>query len=138
MVIRETIIRNWMEKQISLLKEKLTILLDSEERSFDKMGDLDSGGVYAVFHGKEIIYVGETDNFKGRMNKLLGDPSHVLHGKLMEYLDTGDLEDKRLKQKVKNFLKKECRFKTIKLNKKERIRLEGFAKSVLDPKYNER
>lgn len=35
-------------------------------------------GVYALKHGEEIVYVGETGNLKGRMNDLLDSRHHTI------------------------------------------------------------
>ena len=107
-------------------------LLNSDLMRFDRRKNLTSRcGVYAIFKGSTIIYVGYTGNsLKRRFQELMGDyRSHTLHNKLIKELGN--------KKRVQNFLIKKCRFKVKEFrNQKEAKVAEHFIIGVLNPRYN--
>jgi excinuclease UvrABC nuclease subunit len=119
-----------VEQGINEMKPKLLNLLNSKERNFEiKYDDLKTEGIYAIYEGDEIIYIGQSKNFQDRLyNHLLKQNNHDLADRLVGYknLEKGE--------PVLNFLLKKCRFKVIKEN--YRLRLEHFAVGVLKPKFN--
>ena len=111
---------------------KLKALLDSEFRDFKtKYDDLEIRGIYAIYEGDEVIYIGESRNIKDRLyNHLLKlKGNHNLRTeKLCGYknLDTNE--------EILDFLLTKCRFKVIGEIYKDR--LEKFAIGVINPKFN--
>lgn len=114
------------------MKLKLMTLLNSKFRDFNtRYIDLEIKGVYAIYEGNKVIYVGESYNIQRRLNDLLkgNDKSHTLRRKLYGYNEINSDED------VNNFLKMKCKFRVLK--EFYGARLEGFAIGILKPKFNE-
>lgn len=115
------------------MKAKLMALLNAEFRDCKiKYNDLNIFGVYAIYEGDEIIYIGESGNIQDRLyNHLLKlSGTHDLRSKKLCGYKNLDTNEKRL-----DFLLNKCKFKVK--NEKCRARLEEFAIGVLKPKFNE-
>jgi len=121
-----------IEQGIDEMKPKLLALLNSEFRNFRiKYDDLKIRGIYAVYEGDEIIYIGMSRNIKDR-----------LYNHLLKLKGTHDLRTKKLcgyknldtNEEILDFLLTKCRFKIIKEIYKDR--LEKFAIGVINPKFN--
>ena len=119
-----------IEQGINEMKPKLIALLNAPFRDFKvKYDDLKIKGVYAVYEGDEIIYIGQSGNIQDRLyNHLLKLNNHDLAKRLEGYKNHDNPKD------IINFLLTKCRFKVIK--EYYRLRLECFAKGVLNPKFN--
>jgi len=137
--------------KIKKLTDLLDKLLSSEFRNFQKRGKLDFSGVYAIYKGKKIIYIGSSKNIKKRIQELLADyRSHTLHRKLLcekFFGNFGGGTRKRLdkiyktlpkskKEYAKNFFRKRCKFKLLEVKNEKAKYLEHFAIGVLNPRYN--
>jgi hypothetical protein len=77
-------------QRLAYVKHHVESISDSSNAvaiSFDKtwIGQFPKrAGVYAVFHGKRIIYVGESGSLKGRMQDLRRTENHTLRRQLGE------------------------------------------------------
>ena len=111
-----------IEQGIAEMKPKLKALLNSEFRDFKtKYDDLKIIGVYAIYEGDEIIYIGESGNIQDR-----------LYNHLLKLKGTHDLRTKKLcgyknldtNEEILDFLLKKCKFKVK--NEFYRARLEAL------------
>ena len=120
-----------IESQIDYMKIELKKLLSADFRYFtNKYTDLKTKGVYVIYEGDTVIYIGESGNIHQRLygNLLKGDyKSHTLRNKLYGY--NGIQTDRD----VNNYLMNKCRFKVLDVS--FRKRLEDFASSVINPKF---
>jgi len=119
-----------IDEEIAEMKSKLMTLLNSEFRDFNlQYDDLNTKGVYAIYDGEEIIYIGESNKIDRRLyEELLIGVRHKLFIKLFGYKNLDNYDD------VKNFLLNVCKFKMVSC--RGRGRLESFAIGVLKPKFN--
>jgi hypothetical protein len=152
-----------IEQEIQILKEHLTIVLNSSARKFDEIGKLNKQGLYLIFQGNKIIYIGKTGRTgKHRLSEMAHDyRSHTLNRKLLrEHLEKiigqslgkfnqgtkQKLIDEKLltlekfileQKNINQFIKNKLKFKFHEIDGKQLTLLEHFAISVLNPKYND-
>jgi len=145
------------------LSECLKQALESELFGFDKIKNQNKSGVYFIYHKDKIIYVGKTERAG---SKRLGDMvhhyrSHTLYRKLLferiknyHRLNIDNLSDKTVNQiiepnekykrifkeekdKIKEHIKEDLKFKFIPLKGKQINYFEHFCIGVISPKYND-
>lgn len=152
-----------IKNQTKGLERKLKDVLNSELKGFGEIKDLNKSGVYLIFKGREIIYVGKTKREgKKRLREMGSDfRSHTFNRKLLkEYLNKNynlnlnslpnnkkkelsskkilkEDEFKKAQQEINNYIKKELKFKFIELEDGGLITFEHFAIAVLKPYYND-
>ncbi|MDP2750384.1 MAG: hypothetical protein Q8O89_06135 [Nanoarchaeota archaeon] len=118
-----------IEHPIVEMKNELQKLLDSKFRYFNKKyDDLKVSGVYVIYDGEKIIYIGEGDNVYRRIYRDHLDEDGALINKIGW---TYRLEN----SSARRYLIKNCKFQVLKT--KFRVRLEHFAIGVINPVYND-
>lgn len=113
------------------LKKAFDDLLASSFLTFQEVKNLEKVmGVYFIYFGEKIIYIGSTNKFDVRFGTdLLHKSTHTLHDKLQK-------EGKKTKE-IQEFFKSTCRYK-IKIceDKLKAEALEHFAIWCFKPPYN--
>ncbi len=99
-----------------------------------------AGGVYAVFKGRTLLYVGETKNLKHRLGNLKRTRTHTLRRSVGTYLlkartGTDGKFPGRIEDRLDRFLFGECRYAVlpIRFGRKE---VEAFIIRKDKPTYN--
>jgi len=155
------------ETKLKELEEQLKIFLESPLKNFDEVKDIGENGVYIVYNGDTLLYVGSTTT-KGhkRMADLVSFwDNHTLHKKLLKeklgvpkliWCKKGEVSPYSKEQLIKDGKFTEEQFKrrdeeTIELIKTFKFRFldmaskksrdiknfEHFTIAVLDPGYND-
>lgn len=153
-----------VELEIGRLRADLINVLSSPLLTYDQTKDISTCGVYFIYKGSEIIYVGKTGRTgKVRLRELAVDyRSHTLNKKMLrlllmtvfktddypsirknhkkELIDSGKLTEERFVQiqaKVNNMIKGELMFKFHPISSEEVTAFEHFSIAVLNPKMND-
>ena len=120
-----------MKNELDILQRGIVELENSSFLTYEHVKKLKNlSGVYMVFDGDEIIYIGSTKNFYVRFGTDLKHKStHTLNNKLL--IEKGNLDE------VSEILKKKFRYKVkICNNMLMAESLEHFAIWVYKPRYN--
>ena len=151
-----------IEVRITELKSELEAVLSAPLLNYDSAKKLLVSGVYVIYDGDDIIYVGKTNrNGKTRFRELATDyRSHTLNRKLLReeiesylkvdfpplrketkhnLISRGILSESEflsLQGKVNERIKTGFKFKFLPLPQDRVAAVEYFIISVLDPKYN--
>jgi hypothetical protein len=107
-----------VERKIKWLKKNFMKLIDSNFIAFNRRERF-SGvmGVYMIFQGDDLIYVGSTNNFFICFNDMLFGSTHTLYKRFINL--------------------KECMCKIIRCSdRRDANALEHFVISVMNPVYN--
>lgn len=119
-----------LNEKIEKLRNDFEQLLGSEMINWEegqKLGKIT--GVYMIFNGEDLIYIGSTNKFSVRFKDFLHHSTHTVHRKLVD-----EFEDK---EQINNFLKNECKYKVkVCENRRYADSLEHFAIDVLNPRLN--
>ncbi len=122
-----------MKQKLKLLKIKLERLLNSNFMSFDEVSALKNKmGVYVIYEGDRVLYIGKTNKFHIRFGTdLKHESTHTLVSKLIK---NGRFADR---YKVVDFLKTQCkiRIEFCETNR-EAEALESIAIYILEPELN--
>jgi hypothetical protein len=122
-----------MNETITLLSNKFDKLVSSSFLAFDEVAALKNQmGVYVIFEGELILYVGKTNKFHVRFGaNLKNENTHTFVRKIIK---SGRFKDRH---EVVQFLRNECKIKIGVCNSnREAEALEGIAILVLDPVLN--
>ena len=124
-----------MIKKLSLLASKFDNLLKSNLLNFEQVAFLKNQmGVYVIYEGEHVLYVGKTNKFHIRFGTdLKHESTHTLVRKL--------IKSERFKDRheVVHFLKNSCQFRIELCNSnREAEALEGIVIYILDPDLNKR
>ena len=118
-------------KYLEELKKDFESLFGSSFMTFNEVKKLEKiMGVYLIYIGKEIIYVGSTNKFDIRFGTdLLHESTHTLHRKL--------LNEGKTMQEIRDFFRDKCKYR-IKIceDKLKAEALEHFAIWAIKPRYN--
>lgn len=149
--------------RIQFLQGQLQLALAQPTMKFDAISTLNAQGLYIIFHGEIIIYIGKTGrNGKIRLREMTSDyRSHTLNRKLLKehFEKVLGLTLEKFNQKTKenliteailnleqfiegqrqinNFIRSELGFKFYEFENPELASLEHFAISIFNPKYND-
>lgn len=97
-----------IQPRIEVLEGHLILALAKPTKKFDEISELKAQGLYIIFHGEIIIYIGKTSrNGKIRLREMTSDyRSHTLNRKLLkEYFENKQgLTLGKFNQKTKEFL----------------------------------
>ena len=115
---------------LNKLKEDFETLVNSHPLKWEKVKELKKvTGVYVIYSGKDVIYVGSTNNFNVRFGvDLINKSTHTLNNKLL---------NEKSPEETLDFIKNKCMYKIKDCKDKvEAECLEHFAISVFEPSYN--
>lgn len=122
-----------MNETITLLSNKFDKLVSSSFLAFDEVAALkDQMGVYVIFEGEQILYVGKTNKFHVRFGTDLKHES--THTFVRKIIKSGRFKDRH---EVVQFLRNECKIKIgVCDSNREAEALEGIAILILEPILN--
>ncbi|MBU4501612.1 MAG: hypothetical protein KKA79_03410 [Nanoarchaeota archaeon] len=159
----DLVVDDLRKNQIKKLERKLQDVLKSELKDFSEIKGLNKSGLYLIFEGTEIIYVGKTEREgKMRLREMVSDyRSHTFNKKLLkkhlekkyefelkslkkdskkELISQGILNEdefKKAQRKINNYIKEKLKFKFIEIEDDDLISIEHFAIAILKPIYND-
>ncbi len=152
-----------LDERLRKLSEELSAMLGSELLTYEQTKQLTSSGIYLVYRGDEVIYVGKTTrNGKTRLREMAADyRSHTLNRKLLrrmlneklkvnippmrkttkkKLVEDGIISEEqfRLMQgKVNGFVKEVLKFRYYAISEDRLPELEHFAIALLNPEMND-
>jgi hypothetical protein len=152
-----------IQQRIIFLQEHLDTALATATKKFTEISELKKQGLYIIFKGDNIIYIGKTTrNGKTRLREMTSDyRSHTFNRKLLkehfenklgQTLSKFNKETKNAlvaeailtleefmdgQQSVNNYIRTELGFKFYEFENPELLSLEHFAISIFNPKYND-
>lgn len=122
-----------MNEQLALLSQKFENLFLSNLLEFGQVASMKNKmGVYVIYQGEQILYIGKTNKFHVRFGTdLKHESTHTLVRKLIK---NGEHKDRH---EVVQFLKNLCKYRIELCNSnREAEALEGIAIYILKPALN--
>jgi len=125
---------------MALHRDRLQHLLDSPTHEFsssDRRSIPDVPGVYVIYDktGKQILYIGESDNMRRRLfgDHRAGNRRGSAFRKALSRWEK--MEDEK---EIREYIIQNCSFQVLPVpDKLERKRFEHFAIAVLNPRLND-
>jgi hypothetical protein len=122
-----------MKLEVQQLSNKLEALIKSNPVMFEYVASLKNMmGVYCIYEGDKLIYIGKTNKFHIRFGTdLKHESTHTLVRKLLK------TEKFKERMEVVNYLKNKCRYKiSFCESNRECEALESLAIFILNPELN--
>ncbi len=152
-----------IQQTIEHLSSELDKAIQSDFLNYEQTKKIKSCGIYFIFQGEKVIYIGKTNrNGKTRLRELASDyRSHTLNRKFMRILlsqvlktdfpplkketkhqliTKGILTQEQfvtIQAKINHMIKTELRFKFYSTEPENVIQMEHFAIGVLNPEMND-